>query len=783
MPGGRFLPISIINAMSPRGRKTPRRARSHPPSTRPAAAPAAPLPASAALAVSPLQWLRDHWQVVALWAALVAVTLASYYPAWHGAPLWDDEAHMTPAGLRSIEGLRRIWFEVGASQQYYPIVHSAFWVMHRLWGDVTTGYHLVNILLHATSACLIAVLLGRLNIAGGLLAAFAFALHPVHVESVAWITELKNTLSTALYLGAALCYLRFDETRRRERWRWALGLFALALGSKTVTATLPAALLVVAWWKYGRISWRRDVQPLVPFFLLAVAAGAMTSWVEYTFIGARGTEFHLGPIERVLLAGRAVWFYLSSLVWPLNLVFIYPRWQLSAAVWWQYLFPLALAGALSGFWMVRHRTRAPLAGVLLYVIGLAPALGFVNVYPFRYSFVADHFQYLASIPMFALLAAALTTAAVRWIPLPPVRVALAAATLVPLSVLTWQTSRQYVDPTTLFESTIARNPSAWMAHISLAAHSLSGEHPNPDEAYPHLQAALAANPQSAEVQNALGLFFQHQGRLSEARQAFEAALRVAPGLAGPHNNLGVLAYMDGRLEEAAQHYREAIRLDPRDPEPRRNLAIVLSDLGQSGAPAAALRDVLGADRDAPAALERQAREALEGGRAAEAATHFEALRHLRPADALVRVGLGAAYEAQGQLDVAASHYREALRLDPRSPEARDALGYVLVRQGQFAEAVPHLTEAVRLRPDFGPSHASLAGALREVGKIDESIAAYRRALEFRENAMSADVRNNYGIALALGGRSADAAAEFREALRLNPNLADARTNLQVLERQ
>jgi Flp pilus assembly protein TadD len=209
----------------------------------------------------------------------------------------------------------------------------------------------------------------------------------------------------------------------------------------------------------------------------------------------------------------------------------------------------------------------------------------------------------------------------------------------------------------------------------------------------------------------------------------------------------------------------------------------LFDLGQSGAPASEVRDVLGRDRETTDALERQAHQALEAGRATEAVTHFEALRRLRPADALVQVGLGAAYEAQGQLDVAGSHYREALRLDPRSPEAHDALGYLLVRQGKFAESVPHLTEAIRLRPDFGPSHASLAGALREVGRIDESIAAYRRALEFRENATSADVRNNYGIALAFGGRNADAAAEFREALRLNPNLADARTNLKELERR
>jgi Flp pilus assembly protein TadD len=724
---------------------------------------------------------RLTWQAALLWIALTVVTLAAYQPAWHGAPLWDDDAHMTPAALESVDGLRRIWFEVGASQQYYPVAHSAFWIMHRLWGDTTTGYHVVNILLHATSAWLIAVILGRLSIAGALFAAFVFTLHPVHVESVAWITELKNTLSTALYLGAAFWYLRFDEARDDRAWWWSLGLFLLALGSKTVTSTLPAALLVVAWWKYGRVTWPRDVRPLVPFFLMAVAAGATTAWVEYTFIGAQGIEFQLTPIERVLLAARAVWFYLASLVWPAHLVFIYPQWQLSAAVWWQNLFPIALAGTLAWLWHLRGRTRAPLAALVLYCVGLGPALGFVNVYPFRYSFVADHFQYTASIPMIACLAAGLTILATRWIPVAAVRTALAVAALVPLGLLSWQNSHQYVDAETLYRSTIARNPSAWMAHINLAAMRLQGDRPDPGEAGAHVQEALRANPRSPEVHNILGLFLQHEGRMAEARQAFETALTLHPTLAGTHNNLGVLAYTEGRLEDAVRHYRDAVRFDPRDPEPRRNLALVLADLGRAGA--TAIAEGIAIDQTGPDALDRQGRLALEQGRPTEAVAHYEALRRLRPDVADVRLKLGAAYEAHGRLDEAAAEYREAIRIDPRSAAGMDSLGYVLIRQGKFSDAVPLLTEAIRLRPDFAPSHASLAGALREIGRIDESIATYRRALQFPENAASADVHNNYGIALALRGRTAEAAAEFREALRLNPDLADARTNLDLLQKR
>ena len=352
-----------------------------------------------------------HWLFA---AALVLAVLFVYQPAWHGGFIWDDDAHVTRPELRSWHGLYRIWFDLGATQQYYPLLHSAFWLEHKLWGDATLGYHLVNILLHATAAVLVALILRRLAIPGAYLAAAIFALHPVQVESVAWITELKNTLSAVFYLGAMLVYLRFDQTRKTPLYWWALGLFVLGLLSKTVTATLPAALLVIFWWRQGRLSWRRDVVPLLPFFGLGAAAGVLTAWVERKLIGAEGAAFELTIIERCLIAGRAIWFYLGKLVWPAELIFIYPRWHVSQAIWWQYLFPAAALLLLAVLWGLRRRWRGPLAGLLFFVGTLLPVLGFCNVYPFIYSFVADHFQYLASLGMITLASAGVALLLERW---------------------------------------------------------------------------------------------------------------------------------------------------------------------------------------------------------------------------------------------------------------------------------------------------------------------------------------------------------------------------------
>jgi protein O-mannosyl-transferase len=517
--------------------------------------------------------------------ALAAAVFLAYQPAWQGGFIWDDDAHVRPE-LQSWHGLYRIWFDLKATQQYYPLLHSAFWLEYRLWGDATLGYHLVNILLHVAAALLVAVILRRLKIPGAYLAAAIFALHPVHVESVAWITELKNTLSAVFYLSAALVYLRFDQSREKFPYFLALALFVLGLLSKTVTATLPAALLVVFWWQRGRLSWRRDVLPLLPFFALGAVAGVFTALVERKLGGAEGASFDFTIIERCLIAGRAIWFYLGKLFWPANLIFIYPRWQVSQAVWWQYLFPLAALLLVAGLWAIRRHCRGPLAALLFFAGTLFPVLGFCNVYPFIYSFVADHFQYLASLGIIVLVSAGVAMLLARW------RLwgqwpayCLCGALLLVLATRTWAQCCMYLDIDQLYLATIERNPNCWMAYLNLG--QVLGNHGQLDEAMGCYANAIRIKPDCKMAHLDLGEALARCHRLNDAMDEYNTALAIDPDYAEAHYNIGNVFMMREQLSEAVAEYNKAIAIRPDYAEAKRNLGFALSrlkELRAKGAP-------------------------------------------------------------------------------------------------------------------------------------------------------------------------------------------------------
>lgn len=494
--------------------------------------------------------------------------LAAYAPALAGGLLWDDDAHLTRPALQGWDGLRRIWFELGATQQYYPVLHSAFWVEHRLWGDAMPGYHLANAGLHALAACLVVLVCQRLAIKGAWMAGFLLALHPVNVESVAWISEQKNTLSLVFYLLATLAWLRFDERRSMRDYAVALALFLLALFTKTVTASLPGVLLVIVWWRRGTVSGRRDVVPLLPWLALAVAAGATTAWVERHLIGATGDEFALGALQRVLVSGRVVWHYLATFAWPTGLVFTYPRWVVDPHAPIAYAYPAALLALTAALWMMRRRSRAPLAAFLIFTGSLVPVMGFFNVYPFRYSFVADHFQYHASIALAILAAAGITNALERASSPAQRRVGTLAVALlvVTLGAITWRQAATYRNAETLYRATIARNPDSWMAHHNLGR-LLSRKPGGLDGAIAEFEAVLRLKPDHARAQYSLGVALQRVGRAPEAVPHFEAAIRLEPQnfvlVSNSHYLLGeILMRMPGRVDEAIGHLEEAIRRRP-----------------------------------------------------------------------------------------------------------------------------------------------------------------------------------------------------------------------------
>jgi Flp pilus assembly protein TadD len=639
------------------------------------------------------------WEWLLL-VALMGAVLLVYQPAWQGGLIWDDDAHVTRPELRSWHGLHRIWFELGATQQYYPLLHSVFWVQHKLWGDATLGYHLLNILLHAAVAVLVALVLRRLAVPGAYLAAAIFALHPVHVESVAWITELKNTLSGAFYLGAMLLYLGFDQSRRTWLYWGALGLFVLGLLSKTVTATLPAALLVIFWWQRGKLSWRRDVLPLVPFFALGVVAGVFTAWVERKLIGAEGAPFALTVVERCLIAGRAIWFYLGKLFWPAELIFIYPRWQVSQAVWWQYLFPAAMLPPLALGWAVRRRWRAPLAGLLFFVGTLLPVLGFCNVYRFLFSFVADHFQYLASLGMIAPASAGVALLLERWgLWHRPVGYAVCLTLLASLGILTWRQSRIYSGVDLLYRTTIARNPAWWLGYYNLGV-VLAGRG-RFDEAIALYQRAVELKPDYALAQNSLGAALAHVGQFDEALAHYRKALEVQPDYVLAHYNLGSLLADRGRFEEARAQYQAALKIHPGDALVHNNLGVALTRLGRFD----------------------------------EALAQYRKVLELKPNDAMAHYNLGNLSADRGQFEEALTHFQQALEIRPAYAKAHYKLSWLratcpLASLRNGTEAIAHAVRANQLCEGRQPEVLdALAAACAEAGRFPEALAIARRALD------------------------------------------------------
>ena len=740
----------------------------------------------------------------------------AYRPAWNGGFIWDDDAHVTQPHLRSWHGLYRVWFDLGATQQYYPLLHSAFWIEHKLWGDAPLGYHLVNIFLHVVAALMVAAVLRRLEIPGAYLAAAIFALHPVQVESVAWITELKNTLSAAFYLAAAWLYICFDQgvgrhgPMKKRFYCGALALFVLGLLSKTVTATLPAALLVIFWWKRGRLSWRRDVLPLVPFFVLGAAAGLFTAWVERKLIGAEGAAFDLTWIDRCLIAGRVIWFYLGKLLWPANLIFIYPRWHIDPSVWWQYVFLLAALMSAAALWALRRRWRGPLAGALYFVGTLFPVLGFFNIFPFIYSFVADHFQYLAGLGVIVVASAAMAMFAERRpVPFRYAGYFACLALLAVLACLTWRQCRMYGDLESLYRTTLEKNPECWMAHMNLG--TVLGKKGLPDDELEQYKQTLLLHPDYPEAINNIGVVLEKKGQTQDAIEHYKRAIAMKPEYAEAYNNLGIVRVRLGQMQEAIDSFERALKANPDYIEALNNLGSALTRIGRPQEAIERFRHILDLRPDLPDVHNNFAIALVQTGKFQEALEHCEEAVRLRPDSAELLITKGNALDAAGEhekaiqafekslkikpdfvqtyfnlcntlvkmgrVPEAIDRYHEALRIKPDSVEAHYNLGNILKAVGQTQQAIEQYEKALQIDPDFHPAHVNLAGVLIQTGHPQEAIEHCQRALRLKPDYPEA--YNFLGNASLETKRPEEAIEYFRQALRLKPDYPEAFNNLGV----
>jgi tetratricopeptide (TPR) repeat protein len=621
--------------------------------------------------------------------AVAALAMMVHAPVLRNGFIWDDDDHVTQNPAMSASGgLARIWTSLSGSR-YYPLTLTTFWAQRRLWGLEPLPYHAVNLALHALNAALLLALLRRLEVTGAWVVAALWAVHPVNVESVAWVAELKNLQSGLFFVLSLLCWLQFESQQSRGWYAVSVAAFAAALASKPSTVVLPAVLLLLAWRQRGGVS-RTDLRRTLPLFALAAGVAVLTILEQRGHVARAPQDWSLTTAERLILAGRLPWFYAWKLVWPADLMFVYPRWRLNADSLLSLLPWAGMAAVGFTLWQYRHKSwgRAAAFGLGYFVVALLPVLGFFDIFYFRYSFVADHFQYLASIGLLALAVAAggglVRSRAGRMVA--------TVVVLAGLGVLSWRRASVFRDDETLWRDTLARNPSAFIAHNNLGLIlSAAGQH---EQAEKHFREALAIKPDYLEAHTSLGSVLIELGRYAEAEQELRMALRLKPDYSKAHYALGKLCYRSNRWELAKQHYGQAIRFEP-------GLAAAHYDLG---------------------CLWQQ-----QGQRDLAAACYNNALR-IQPDYVDARNNLANLLASQGKLSEAIEQYQRALTVAPNSGLLHYNLGLRLMELRRADDAIRHFQQAVDLMPSLPEAHLQLARACAESGRIEEARATLRRAL-------------------------------------------------------
>jgi tetratricopeptide (TPR) repeat protein len=609
------------------------------------------------------------WKLWLKIAVIAAAVFAIYQPVIHGDWLWDDDVDITANSItQSPTGLWKIWFEPGSQDDYYPIKASVQWLEWKFWHNHTLGYHLTNILLHLVCALLVWQVLGKFKLRFAWLGGLIFAVHPVNVESVAWIAELKNTLSLAPFLLAMGDFIDYDEQGRRGDYLRALGFFLLAMLTKTTMVMFPVVILLYAWWKRGRVGWT-DLKVSAPFFAISLILGWITlwcgTWYSQRYEQPQMVLESLSLFSHLALGGAALAFYVLDFIWPMGLLPVYPQWDVGALSWLAFLPWFALAGLFGWFWHKRESWgRHAVLGLGFFFINLAPFLGFKLVAYMRMTWVMDHFLYIPMIGLIGLVVAGFGMIYRRLTA--DQRIGVSGLVMVVLLVLAWG-SRSYAGNFTgqeaLWNYTLQYNPNTWVGY------------------------------------NNRGNAWAQQGRTLEAKGQYEQALRLHPDYEEAHNNLGNMLVQLGQYPEAAEQYRAALRLNPNSATANNNLGLVMRYLGHPDEAIAQYEKALKIAPNYAAARYNLGNVLLQLGRFDEAIAQYREEMRLEPEFAEGRSNLAYALNRVGRYAEALEQGNEALKSKPDLVEAHDNLGIALANLGRYAEAEAQFTEALRINPN------------------------------------------------------------------------------------
>jgi len=606
---------------------------------RPKRKPAAPAPVSAA---------EDPRAPLYFWLGVAAIVVAVFWvysPAIAGGWLWDDDWYLTNQPLvRDLNGLWKFWFAPGIWTEYYPLHETLIWIEWHLFGNATPGYHIVTITLHALNALLVWRLLARFNLRWAWLGGFIYAVHPAAVDSVAWIAETKNTLSTLPCLLAMIAWIDFDNGRKPRDYALALLFFTMAMLCKIAVAPLPFVLLLYAWWKRRRIG-ARDLAAFAPFLIVAVALAAASIGAGEVYAHRPGNLPDAVPqldlAARVALAGQSLGVYFAHLVWPVGLLPNYPQWTIGSPSLLAFVPCLVAAAVFVVLWLRRADWgAAAILGLGSFVLFVAPFLGFDVASYMAFTWVMDHYLYLAMIGPIGLFVAALESIDTR-VPAQARIAVLAAATLV-ATLLAFE-ARNYAaafsDEATLWGYTIEHNPGDWLAQDNLGK----------------------------------ALYLQNQPE--DAAAHFRIELQLRPGRAQTHLNLGRSLVAMNRLDDGLREYDTALALNPRDPEIYNQKGVALLQANRAADALAPLQRAIELRPRYAIGLENLGTALALTGHLDEAAEKFRASLEANPNDPATHVNLGRALQQLGRNAEAADQFRQAIHLDPTNSAAKAALAH------------------------------------------------------------------------------------------------------------
>jgi len=631
--------------------------------------------------------------------AIVAATFWIFWPALHGDWIWDDNFYITQNPLlHDPARLWKAWFEPGSFVEYYPIEESVQWAQWQLWHTDTFGYHLTNVFLHIINALLVWHLLNKFGLRLAWLGGLLFAIHPVQVESVAWIVELKNTLSLPPFLLAMCFYIDYDRHGKLRDYLWATGLFLVAMLCKPSMVMFPVVILLYVWWKRDRVRWE-DLKTSAPFFVISLVQGLLTLLVGAWYLQfqhAHSSDVPVGGIlSRLALAGLSLSFYFSKCFLPIGLLAMYPKWSIDPPSPILLLPWLVLVGVIYWFWTKREGWgRHALLGLGFFLINLALFIGFITGAFMSFTWVMDHFLYIPIIGLIGLVVAGLEQAGKKLSGF--MRSFAIAIVTVVMALMAWEShsyAEKFVDEAAFWNHTLKYNPGAWAAHQNLGGFLFKKGRIS--EAIEQYEQAIKISPDCVNAYYSLGIALLKLNQISEAKKQFEQALKIYPDYAEVHNSLGSVLGREGRAAEAIDQFEQAIKLDPDYAEAHKNLGIAL----------------------------------LKANRIPDVIEQFQQVAKLNPDDAEACNNLGYALEQGGRIPEAIEQYEQAIKLNPDFPQAYNSLGSALGRAGRISEAIEQYEQAIKLKPDYAEAHDNLGYALSQVGRVPEAIEQCEQALK------------------------------------------------------